>query len=106
MKIAYLICISLVLGSISCSKKVTQEELISAALELRLEQWKKEELEKCKIKSLDKAEAYVDSFLIAISLSMKLDTIPKPGKPIKPEKPIFKETPDSLVPRQILKGKE
>lgn len=86
----------------SCAKEVSQEELIKAAVELKVEQWKLAERKRCEEEALTAAEAYVDSLLVTISLETKLDTIPKPLKPEKPEKPVFKERPDSITVKPIL----
>ena len=82
--------------SLSCTKRVTQEELIRDAVELKITQWRESQRTTCYDRAMLKAEAYVDSFLLANSLNQRLDTIPKPAKPIKPTKPTFKEIPDSL----------
>ena len=87
----------------SCGKRVTQEDLIREAVELKINQWKLSERNSCKARAMAKAEAYVDSFLLANSLNTKLDTIPKPPKPMKPEKPTFKEKPDTLQVDDLLK---
>lgn len=88
----------------SCSEQVSQEDLIRSAVEIRIEKWKEEQMAQCKEKALIKAEAYVDSLLLATSLDAKLDTIPKPGKPEKPEKPVFRQKPDSVVVMPVLKN--
>ena len=87
----------------SCAKEVTQEELIDAAVKIKLDQWEKTQFDDCKAKALVKAEEYVDSILVIMSLEMKLDTIPKPEKPVKPGKPPFKEIPDSVIVKPIYK---
>ena len=92
-----------ILGLLSCGKRVTQEEIIREAVELKIKQWQLSERNSCRARAMAKAEAYVDSFLLANSLNTKLDTIPKPPKPVKPEKPIFKEKPDTLQVDQLLK---
>jgi len=90
---------------ISCKERVTQEELIQAALEIKLNQWRESQIDACRENALMKAEQYVDSLLLANSLETKLDTIPKPGKPTKPSKPSFKTKPDSVVVDPIIKKK-
>jgi len=87
----------------SCGKRVTQEDLIQDAVELKLNQWKQSQRNSCRDRALAKAEAYVDSFLVANSLTTNLDTIPKPPKPVKPEKPPFKEVPDTLKIEKVIK---
>lgn len=96
MRQLHIISLLLLVSLFACAKRVTQEELIEGALEIRINQWKESEIDLCKEEALKRAEAYVDSFLVAISLESKLDTISKPAKPVKPEKPIFREKPDSL----------
>lgn len=93
----FFLLILALLGLISCTKEVTQEELIREAVEIKLQQWKVAEVRRCSEEAYTKAEAYVDSLLVAISLETKLDTIPKPAKPEKPEKPVFKIKPDSVI---------
>lgn len=89
----------------SCGKRVTQEDLIKDAVELKLYQWRLSERNSCRDRAMAKAEAYVDSFLLVNSLSSKMDTIPKPPKPVKPEKPPFKVKPDSLKVDKLFKTK-
>jgi PBP1b-binding outer membrane lipoprotein LpoB len=98
---------SLLLGAFlllaGCSKEVNQEDLVSAAVALKIEQWKVSQLALCKQEVYTKAEQYVDSILVVTSLDSKLDTIPKPLKPEKPTKPVFKDKPDSVVVKPIYK---
>ena len=88
---------------VACSKEVSQDDLIKAAVQLKKEQWQADQLAVCKQKLYVKAEDYVDSLLVATSLDDKLDTIQKPGKPSKPPKPSFKSKPDSVVIDPIYK---
>jgi hypothetical protein len=94
---------SAMLVMFSCSKEVSQDDLISAAVEIKIEQWKIVHLNSCKEIAYAKAENYVDSLLLVNSLDSKLDTIPKPLKPVKPPKPGFKIKPDSVVVDPIYK---
>ena len=87
----------------SCAKEVSQEDLIQEAVQIKLEQWKVLQLETCKELALTEAEDFVDSILVVISLQSKLDTIPKPSKPMKPPKPTFKLKPDSVIVDPIYK---
>jgi len=99
MKIKYghiLYCLLFTLLA-SCQDRVTQEELIESALELKMEQWRIEQARECRQKAMTEAEEYVDSILVIYSLPSKLDTIPKPPKPNKPHKPSFRIKPDSVV---------
>ncbi len=50
---------------------------------------------------MQKADAYVDSVLLARSLDMRLDTIPKPVKPDRPGKPEFRAKPDTVTIRKV-----
>lgn len=103
MKNKLFVIILFMLGWLSCGKRVTQEDLIREAVELKIKQWQLSERNSCRARAMAKAEAYVDSFLLANSLNTKLDTIPKPPKPQKPEKPVFKEKPDTLQVDELLK---
>jgi hypothetical protein len=85
----------------SCSKEVSQDELIKGAVQLKIEQWQAIQIAECKEKIFIKAEDYVDSLLVVTSLESKLDTIPKPLKPSKPAKPSFKAKPDSVLVEPI-----
>lgn len=87
----------------ACNNRVSQEDLIQAAVEIRIRQWEETQLAQCKDRAMEKAEDYVDSLLLATSLQSKLDTIPKPSKPVKPPKPVFREKPDSVVVKPIYK---
>ncbi len=93
----------LLLGLLSCGKRVTQEQLVRDAVDLKLYQWRLSDRSSCRDRAMAKAESYVDSFLLANSLRSKLDTIPKPPKPVKPVKPPFKEKPDSLKVDKLFK---
>ena len=101
-KAAIYIC--MLLGAYACSKPVSQEELIETAIEIRLQQWRIEQIELCRERALTEAAEYVDSMMIVTSLDTKLDTIPKPPKPNKPPKPSFKPTPDSLKVEELKKN--
>jgi hypothetical protein len=87
----------------ACAKEVTQEELIEAAVEIKLKQWQATQIKTCKENVIVEAEDYVDSLLVVMSLETKLDTIPKPAKPDKPPKPAFKQKPDSVIVDPIFK---
>jgi len=89
---------------ISCNEKVSQEDLIATALEMKIRQWRDSQLKECSALAIAKAEEYVDSILVIYSLPTKLDTIPKPPKPSKPPKPFFRLKPDSVVVEELKKG--
>src|SRR5207344_1426428 len=93
----HMILIIPVLLLFACKKKVTQESLINSAVEIKLTQWRESQIAECKEKALLEAGKYVDSLLVAMSLETKMDTISKPGKPVKPPKPEFKSKPDSVI---------
>ncbi len=95
--------IILLMGAYACSKPVSQEELIETAIEIRLQQWRIEQIDLCRERAIITAVGYVDSMMIVNSLGSKLDTIPKPPKPNKPHKPSFKPTPDSLKVEELKK---
>ncbi len=99
----HIIFISGLLLMQSCAKEVSQEDLIQEAVQIKIEQWKELQREACIDRALTEAEDYVDSILVVISLQSKLDTIPKPTKPMKPPKPDFKLKPDSVVVDPIYK---
>ena len=99
--VIHIISILIIFFCVACNKKVSQEELIQSALALKIEQWRELQLNECKRKAMVDAEAYVDSILIIRSLPYKLDTIPKPPKPMKPPKPAFKSKPDSIVVKKL-----
>jgi hypothetical protein len=102
----HIILLSILL-MVACKERVSQEQLIESAVEIRLSQWREEQIKMCRDQALVKAEEYVDSVLVAISLETKLDTISKPEKPMKPPKPSFRKKPDSLVVDPIIKkGRE
>jgi len=103
MKRALILIVLFTFYFASCGHRVTQEELVQQAVDLKLYQWRLSERNSCKDRAMAKAEAYVDSFLLANSLSTQLDTIPKPPKPVKPIKPPFKEKPDSLKVDKLFK---
>lgn len=83
-----------------CAKPVTQEDLIEEAVRLRVDQWRRAQVGDCRSRILLKADAYVDSVLLARSLDVRLDTIPKPVKPERPGKPAFRAKPDTVTIRK------
>lgn len=87
----------IIAGILGCAKPVSQEELIQEAIKLRVAQWKLAQQQDCRARTLERADAYVDSLLLATSLQQKLDTIPKPDKPERPERPVFRQKPDSVI---------
>lgn len=99
----YFIIVSVIILLLSCKERVTQEQLIHSAVEIKLSQWRQEQITACKEKIMTDAEKYVDSVLVAISLESKLDTLLKPEKATKPVKPPFKEKPDSVIVEKIYK---
>lgn len=106
LKSIHIISLYLLLLLFSCKEKVTQDQLIKSAVEIKLSQWRETQLSACRDKLLLQAESYVDSVLVATSLESKLDTISKPVKPVKPIKPAFKEKPDSVIVEKIYKKGE
>ena len=89
-------CALFCLGWMACNKKVSQEDLIQSALALKLDQWREKQMQECIAKAYADAEKHVDSIMLAISLPSKMDTIPKPPKPVKPPKPFIKTKPDTV----------
>ena len=102
----YILLLGILFLVASCSKEVTQEELIEGAVKLKIDQWRITQLNACKEKAMVEAGHYVDSILLVTSLDDKLDTIPKPLKPVKPFKPSFKDKPDSVIVDPIYKKEE
>ena len=103
MKRTYPNIILIALFMITCKAPITQEELISKAIEIKIIQWRAEQRMECKLRAISDAEEFVDSLLLATSLQTKLDTIPKPPKPNRPMKPFFRDKPDTVVVDPILK---
>ena len=102
-RLPHIVVASVLLILFSCSEEVSQEDLVKAAVDIKLEQWKLTQLNSCKEIAYTRAEDYVDSLLLVNSLDTKLDTIPKPLKPVKPAKTGFKIKPDSVVVDPIYK---
>lgn len=86
---------------LGCAKPVSQEELIEEAIRLRVDQWRRAQVSDCRSRTVQKADAYVDSVLLARSLDVRLDTIPKPVKPDRPDKPAFRAKPDTVTIRKV-----
>ena len=106
MKKLYTVIGIVILAFCACADRVSQDELIEGALQLRMDDWKKTQQQNCRDEAMQRAETYVDSFLLANSLESTLDTISKPNKPVKPSKPMFKEKPDSLKVEEVFKEKK
>lgn len=100
---AFILSILFVCVSISCNEKVTQEDLIQSALSLKTTQWRELQIKLCTDRAYAEAEAFVDSIMVINALPTKLDTIPKPPKPMKPPKPYFRTKPDSVVVKELEK---
>jgi len=103
MKEGRFIPMVIALGLVSwlgCAKPVSQDDLIREAVELRVGQWRQAQLKDCRDRALDRADKYVDSLLLAISLTTRLATIPKPARPDRPGRPVFREKPDTVVIRR------
>lgn len=94
-------CAVVIFGWMSCNKKVRQEDLVQSALVLKVDQWREKKMHECIAKAYADAEKYVDSMMLATSLPSKMDTIPKPPKPLKPTKPFIKTKPDSLGSEEL-----
>jgi hypothetical protein len=99
--LVYIILSCGLLAAASCGNEVEQEDLVNSAVEIKLGQYRTNQLNECKDNAYRDAEDYVDSLLVAISLEKKLDTIPKPEKPSRPPRPVFKNKPDSIVVDRI-----
>ena len=102
-RLPHIVVASVLLILFSCSEEVSQEDLVKAAVDIKLDQWKLTQVNSCKEIAYTRAEDYVDSLLLVNSLESKLDTIPRPLKPVKPAKPGFKIKPDSVVVDPIYK---
>ncbi len=94
------------ISMIACAPEVAQEDLIRDAVDIKLGQYRSNQIKQCRENALRDAEDYVDSLLVAISLERKLDTIPKPVKPVRPEMPVFKVKADSVVVDKLYKEEE
>ena len=94
-------CVVVIFGWMSCNKKVSQEDLIQSALALKVEQWREKQMQECIAKAYADAEKHVDSIMLVTSLPSKMDTIPKPPKPVKPPKPTIRIKPDSVGSEEL-----
>ncbi len=73
-------------------KPVTKKEIISQRIEKKVSTWTRKTKENCTDKVISRAEAIVDSILIANAFIGK-DTL---NKPVRPEKPEIKRIGDSI----------
>jgi len=82
-------------------KKLTKADVIDMAVEDKVQVLLTNKRERCRTEALEQAAAIVDSILIARAKASK-DTITKPPRPVKPERPEILAPADSTPIRPFL----
>jgi hypothetical protein len=78
-------------------------EVVQKGVEIKIDQFRKRKYKECKKRALERALVVADSLMAAQALFIKNDTINRPPRAIKPEKPKFAPVPDSISVQPILK---
>lgn len=81
------------------------EALIQEELKKRVEDYRLVVMQQCRERALLKASSLADSILIT-EARLSRDTLGRPPKPIKPEKPEIKLPKDSLPVQPLLPGRK
>ena len=79
------------------SEMMTKEQFIQMHLNEKLQKYKSDSGKKCRQKAIDQATQIVDSILIAQARNIRIDTVQRPPKPIKPTRPNIL-TPNDTTP--------
>ncbi len=75
--------------------------VVARGVEIRINNYRERRARECREKALERADVIADSLIALMAFEMK-DTIPRPERLRKPEKPVFATPPDSLKPTPIL----
>ena len=73
-----------------------REKLVAQGVDIRIEDFREREWEKCQARALEKAIQVADSTIRARARQDAVDPILKPPKPEKPERPALREARDSI----------
>lgn len=102
MSRVFAIILLLAIGGASCKQEKTDRSpLLEAALSERLEAFRQTQERFCKEKSLEKAVKVVDSILVARA-RLEKDSLDKPPRPTRPERPALQSPLDSSPVRPLL----
>lgn len=109
MRLRIIITLSLLSLLASCEKDDRNKNAVQAIIEeevaQRIENYKQVRMERCYEKALEEASYLADSILIR-EARLKRDTLGKPPKPARPEKPEIKTVLDSTPIKPLLEGKK
>ena len=84
-------------------EKGPDPEIVQKGIEIKIDQFRKRKQKECKKRALERALVVADSLMAAQALFIKTDTINRPPRAIKPEKPQFAPVPDSISVQPIIK---
>ncbi|MCB0704704.1 MAG: hypothetical protein KDC34_05315 [Saprospiraceae bacterium] len=88
-------------ASLTAFQKITKADLRAQKLEDRLENYARVSREKCLEGIYEDAAAIVDSLMIERARS-KRDTVGKPPKPLRPDKPEIRPPNDSMSVKPLV----
>ena len=91
--IGFIVCF-LVLTSFQRREK---QDLVQIGLKNRIEQYKAEQMEACRMQILLEAEHYVDSIISEQFKAFEIDSTKAPPKPERPVRPYDSLTLDSMI---------
>ena len=72
-----------------------RDMIVAQGVDIRLDDFRKREWEKCQAKALDRAIQLADSTIRARARQEAIEPIAKPPKPERPLRPLMKTIPDS-----------
>lgn len=103
-KLKYIFLLGIVAAGCSSEEKTEAERqaYIQKEAEAKIAQFRRDVMQQCYNKALEKASLLADSILI-IEARLELDTAGRPPKPAKPEKPVLKTLLDSTDIKPLFK---
>jgi hypothetical protein len=73
-----------------------RQEIIENGVRIKVEEFSKLQMRKCRERAVKAAEARVDSLIREMARDEQINPIAKPPKKVKPERPQVRQLPDTL----------
>ena len=96
------ILLTLLFTAFQDSEMMTKEQFVQIHLNEKLQKYKIEKAKKCRQKAIDQATQIVDSILISQARNIRIDTVQRPPKPIKPSRPNILSPNDTTPIRPVI----
>ena len=81
---------------------MTKEQFIQMHLNEKFQKYKRDNERKCRKKAIEQATQIVDSILISQARNIRIDTVQRPPKPIKPNRPNILSPNDTTPIRPVI----